>query len=126
MPAITSTQPSLVRYHPGRKPSIAAYFPSVHVLLSTGLLDKAKEPQRRPALRSAKPCGLGVGAANARSVATEKYEMYVVKAGDTLSAIAKHFYGNADTYLRIFSANRDTLENPDKIYAGRALRIPKD
>lgn len=49
---------------------------------------------------------------------------YTVKKGDTLSAISKHFYGNANLYNRIFEANRPLLSHPDKIYPGQMLRIP--
>ena len=49
---------------------------------------------------------------------------YKVQSGDTLSKIAKEFYGNANEYNRIFEANRDKLQNPDKIQAGQELVIP--
>lgn len=49
---------------------------------------------------------------------------YKVQAGDTLSKIAKEFYGDANKYERIFDANRDKLESPDKIRAGQELIIP--
>jgi nucleoid-associated protein YgaU len=49
---------------------------------------------------------------------------YKVQAGDTLSKIAKEFYGDANKYPRIFDANRDKLESPDKIRPGQELTIP--
>jgi uncharacterized protein YidB (DUF937 family) len=49
---------------------------------------------------------------------------YTVSAGDTLSRIAKQFYGNANDWSRIFEANRDQLDNPDRIFPGQILRIP--
>ena len=49
---------------------------------------------------------------------------YKVQAGDTLSKIAKQFYGNANDYNRIFEANRDKLTNPDQIQVGQELVIP--
>ena len=49
---------------------------------------------------------------------------YTVKSGDTLSAIAKEFYGKASLYNAIFEANRPLLSHPDKIYPGQVLRIP--
>lgn len=51
-------------------------------------------------------------------------EFYTVKAGDTLSKIAKHFYQNANKYPTIFEANKPMLSHPDKIYPGQVLRIP--
>jgi nucleoid-associated protein YgaU len=49
---------------------------------------------------------------------------YTVKSGDTLSRIAKEFYGDAQAYHRIFDANRDQLSDPDKINPGQVLKIP--
>ena len=49
---------------------------------------------------------------------------YTVARGDTLSAIAKAQYGNANAYMKIFEANKPMLSSPDKIYPGQLLRIP--
>ncbi len=51
-------------------------------------------------------------------------QFYTVVRGDTLSKIAKQFYGNANDYMRIFEANKPMLTHPDKIYPGQNLRIP--
>lgn len=48
-----------------------------------------------------------------------------VERGDTLSAIAKQYYGNASAYMKIFEANKPMLSDPDKIYPGQKLRIPE-
>src|SRR5918996_4554136 len=50
---------------------------------------------------------------------------YTVQSGDTLSAIAKKFLGNANDYMEIFNANRDQLSDPDKIKPGQVLKIPQ-
>ena len=52
-------------------------------------------------------------------------EYYTVKSGDTLSKIAKQFYGSADRYSVIFEANKPMLADPDKIYPGQVLRVPR-
>lgn len=49
---------------------------------------------------------------------------YKVVSGDTLSKIAKRFYGNANDYHQIFNANRDQLSDPDKIRVGQELKLP--
>jgi nucleoid-associated protein YgaU len=49
---------------------------------------------------------------------------YTVKAGDTLSAIAKSQLGNASAYMKIFEANKDQLSDPDKIKPGQVLKLP--
>lgn len=51
-------------------------------------------------------------------------KIYTVVAGDSLSKIAKREYGDANEWKRIFEANQDVLENPDKIYPGQKLKIP--
>jgi len=50
---------------------------------------------------------------------------YTVKAGDTLSKIAKEHLGSANAYMDIFNANRDQLTDPDKIKPGQVLKIPE-
>jgi nucleoid-associated protein YgaU len=50
---------------------------------------------------------------------------YTVKAGDTLSKIAKEQLGNANAYMEIFNANKDQLSDPDKIKPGQVLKIPQ-
>jgi Uncharacterized protein containing LysM domain len=47
-----------------------------------------------------------------------------VKAGDSLSKIAKEHLGNANAYMAIFNANRDILTDPDKIKPGMVLKLP--
>jgi nucleoid-associated protein YgaU len=53
-----------------------------------------------------------------------KEQSYTVKSGDTLSKISKQFYGDANSYMRIFDANKDQLKDPDTIKPGQVLRIP--
>jgi nucleoid-associated protein YgaU len=52
-------------------------------------------------------------------------EFYIIQKGDTLSAIAKHFYGNANDYPRIFEANREVIKDANLIFPGQKIRIPK-
>jgi len=47
-------------------------------------------------------------------------------SGDSLSKIAKHFYGDANKWRRIFEANQDILKDPDLIYPGQTLKIPSE
>lgn len=51
---------------------------------------------------------------------------YTVQSGDTLSKIAKRFYGNANDYNKIFAANRDKLDDPDQIQVGQQLTLPPE
>ena len=49
---------------------------------------------------------------------------HTVQAGETLSRIAKEYYGDEGDYRRIYEANRDTLDDPDNISVGQKLKIP--
>ena len=53
-----------------------------------------------------------------------KVEYYIIKKGDTLSAIAKQFLGNANDYPKIFEANREVIRDPNLIFVGQKIRIP--
>ena len=52
------------------------------------------------------------------------YHRHVVKSGETLGKIAKHYYGDAMKYKNIFASNSDILKNPDIIYPDQELIIP--
>lgn len=58
------------------------------------------------------------------STAPAATQTYTVVSGDTLSKIAKQFYGNANRWHDIFDANRDQISNPDLIRPGQVLKIP--
>ena len=70
----------------------------------------------------------GVGKVDDRMVVNKpapQATMYTVKAGDSLSKIAKAHYGDAMKYTVIFEANKPMLKDPNKIYPGQVLRIPQ-
>ena len=66
---------------------------------------------------------LGAAAGGGQGMGGQTYE---VKSGDNLSKISKQFYGDSNEYMRIFYANRDKLNDPDKIQVGQKLLIPPD
>jgi nucleoid-associated protein YgaU len=49
---------------------------------------------------------------------------YTVQSGDTLWKIAQEMYGDGSKYMKIFDANSDLLEHPDRIFPGQELAIP--
>ncbi len=49
---------------------------------------------------------------------------HLVVKGDTLGKIAEQYYGDPSLYRKIFEANRDLIENPDRIQVGWKLKIP--
>jgi nucleoid-associated protein YgaU len=74
-----------------------------------------QQPVQQTAQRSQEP---------ARQEQTSSVRLYTVKSGDTLSKISKQFYGSPSDYMKIFDANRDQLNDPDKIRVGQELKIP--
>lgn len=56
--------------------------------------------------------------------ATPAAQTYTVAKGDSLSKIAKQVYGSANRWHAIFNANRDQLDDPDKIFPGQVLKLP--
>jgi nucleoid-associated protein YgaU len=76
----------------------------------------------QPSGSTAQPSGAG---ASTSGSASSGASTYTVQSGDTLSAIAKKFYGRANEYMQIFNANRDQLSDPDKIQPGQVLKIPE-
>jgi nucleoid-associated protein YgaU len=63
----------------------------------------------------AAPAGAAVGTSG---------KTYTVKAGDTLSKIAREHLGDANAYMQIFNENKDQLTDPDKIKPGQVLKLP--
>lgn len=55
---------------------------------------------------------------------SQPVQTHTVVKGDTLSKIAKHYYGKASKYPKIFEANRDQLDDADRIKPGQVLKIP--
>jgi nucleoid-associated protein YgaU len=72
-----------------------------------------------------------IGGANASDIAADitvennaYYAKHTVTKGESLSVIAKHYYGDLMKYKQIFEANRDQLDNADNIDVGQVLVIP--
>jgi phage tail protein X len=57
-------------------------------------------------------------------VLSPAYQEYTVKQGETLSHIAKAFYGKASKWTVIYEANSDTIKDPSKVRAGTKIKIP--
>ena len=78
--------------------------------------------------------GLVIPEAQAETVAEEDQDSafeassdtqyYTIESGDTLWGIAAKFLGNGSKYPEIFEANREVIEDPDKIFVGQKIRIP--
>lgn len=87
--------------------------------VSSGTSSTAREvPKPAPARPPA------TAPASAPAGASAAGRTYEVQKGDTLSAIAQRHYGNASAWRKIYDANRNVLDDPDKIYPGQKLTIP--
>ena len=64
------------------------------------------------------------GVRSTETAAPGNEQTYTVASGDTLSHIAKRFYGKASRWQAIYDANRDQLDDPDRIRPGQVLKIP--
>lgn len=51
-------------------------------------------------------------------------QTYTVVSGDSLSKIAKHFYGDSEKWKGIWEANKSAIKNPDLVQIGQVLTIP--
>jgi len=63
-------------------------------------------------------------AAETEEPAAAEDRSYTVQSGDTLWKIAQEMYGDGSKYMKIFDANSELLENPDRIFPGQELTIP--
>ena len=80
-----------------------------------GLMDFFKKGKEEPVkARPAPPSPTAVPAARD----------YTIKSGDSLSKIAKEFYGNAGDWKKIFEANKDKIKDPNMIFPGQKIIIP--
>jgi nucleoid-associated protein YgaU len=79
-----------------------------------GLLDFFKKGAEKPVEK--KPVNSGATHAKPTS--------YTIKSGDSLSKIAKKFYGDAKDWQKIYKANQDTIKDPNLIYPGQEIIIP--
>jgi len=76
-------------------------------------------PPARPVAPVAQPPAVKL---EVPAVAAARY--HTVGTGDTLTRIAKQYYGNAGRWTDILEANRDVIRNPDNLAPGTKLRIP--
>lgn len=84
-----------------------------------GLMDFFKKGKEEPV--KARPSPSAPRPAPAPSTTTRDY---TIKSGDSLSKIAKEFYGNAGDWRKIFEANKDKIKDPNMIFPGQKIIIP--
>ena len=62
--------------------------------------------------------------ADIQAARKDVYGVHTVASGDTLSKLAKRYLGDANRYMELFDANKDTLTDPNLIKVGQKLTIP--
>jgi nucleoid-associated protein YgaU len=86
---------------------------------------QASTPSASPGLQTTASASAARPAApTPTSTPSTRQRTHTVASGDTLSGIAQRVYGRADRWKLIFEANRDKLDDPDRIYPGQVLVIP--
>ena len=93
-----------------------------------GIFDRNddKPPESKPDFSNVRSGGSSTAPAEPQPTGTiDSGEMYVVVKGDSLSKIAKREYGDANKWKAIYEANRDLINDPDLIYPGQELKLPR-
>lgn len=86
-----------------------------------GLTVKEAVPPAAPESRAVTP---PAPEAPVETQPAQESQFYTIQSGDTLSKVAKQFYGDPNKYMHIFNENKGVIEDPDKIYPGQVIRIP--
>ncbi|MFC6997607.1 LysM peptidoglycan-binding domain-containing protein [Rufibacter roseus] len=96
-----------------------------------GLFDFLKKGEEKPVQQpAAKPTAHtttapAAQAAPAAPAAPAAHDTYTIKSGDSLSKIAKNFYGDAQQWHKIHEANKDQIKDPNLIHPGQQIIIPR-
>ncbi len=136
--AAASSAPNLTDLNAKAADAIKAYIEKQNLGISgltvgfDGATGKVSLNGSAPTQEAAEKAGLSAG--NVSSVSDVENNLqypagtasqyHDVVSGDTLSAISKKYYGDANKYNVIFEANKPMLSDPNKIYPGQKLRIP--
>ena len=136
--AAASSAPNIAELNQKAGDAIKTYIEKQNLGLSglgvtfDGATGKVTLSGNAPSEEAAEKAGLAAGnVASVSSVdnnlqypAGTASQYHDVVSGDTLSAISKKYYGDANKYNVIFEANKPMLSDPNKIYPGQKLRIP--
>ena len=92
-----------------------------------GIFDKKDDkPESRPDFSNVRSGGSSTAPAATQPTGTiGSGKTYVVVNGDSLSKIAKREYGDANKWRAIYEANKDLINDPDLIYPGQELKLPR-
>jgi LysM repeat protein len=103
-------------------PQLLAAAPAGAVTLAA--THPAQVAQATHAAQPAQATTVSLDAASQR--ADQAQRMYTVRSGNTLSGIAKRFYGHPSDWAYLAHVNKSTIKNPDLIFAGEQVAVPTD
>ena len=84
--------------------------------------DKSSSELPPPVIDKDPASGEGFEIVNEKN--TKNGKTYVTEKGDSLSSIARKFYGDSKAWKKIYQANKDVIPNPDKLPVGITITIP--
>ena len=93
-----------------------------------GIFDRKSNtsPESKPDFSNVRSGGSSTATAAPQPTGTiGSGKKYVVVTGDSLSKIAKREYGDANKWRTIYEANKDVIKDPDLIYPGQELKVPR-
>jgi nucleoid-associated protein YgaU len=90
-----------------------------------GIVDFFKKGKEKPVAVSQNRTQPAATVEKAKPSPQPTQETYIVQKGDSLSKIAKKYYGDMNQWKKIFEANKEKIKDPDKIQIGQTLVIPK-
>jgi nucleoid-associated protein YgaU len=119
----TKIKDMIEKDNPGLKDVAVAFKDGVVSLAGTG----SAEALQKAVLMAGNVMGVGEVklAGEHKAAVDDGTQYYVIKPGDTLSAIAGQFYGDPNRYQAIFDANREVIKDANLIFPGQKIRIPK-
>lgn len=107
----------MVDYHSTKQKAVllAGNVEGVEKVDDSGLIVKPLEVRQQEAIDRSR---------QAEAKREENFTFYTIESGDSLSKIAKRFYGDANKWRDLYEANDGVIEDPDKIYPGQTIRVP--
>ena len=112
---ITAISDTYKRFHTDGRP--------VAIAIQVTLKEYANQVAKVETIPAAVQIGSGIAAS--MTAVNTYYDTYIVVKGDCLWNIAKKYYGAGAQYTRIYNTNSDIIKNPNLIYPGQVLKIPK-
>ena len=101
-------------------------FDSISKKIFESARDAVRNRKQTSTTTTNKPSASSRAAKAVREVFDDDLGEYTVTSGDSLSAIAQRFYGDASKWTEIYDANKSVIgSNPNMIQVGQTFTIPR-